>query len=854
MPIPQTDPGPFLSALGWVEDVGQIPLQALRGRFGASGRKIIDVLGDIPDALIPGDWIPSVGDEDPNVRPSELIGLDPMESPGLARAADIVGGAVTNPLTYVGARGGTIKAGMPLTEGTAIPGVSSLVQRGRDVIGAGVDLLPEGVREAASNTAAKVRRTANWLQIPEEGQALTGQAQGLGSQAARVASERVKQIYEGLSPAELEAVGEIAHGIQRQGADRQAWRALDDADLYLQGRADVRPDVVRKAVAERQILMDELASQENVFGQGLERGDYIQRQFDGDYFRDLEAPEFIPRQGGMPQAVKGRTLESRDDLLRFLQETPDAELNFNALEVDARRAAQQGRLVEKAEVGKRLTGKDDFVLSDPTMRGEVDKAIAEIARENPDYAYKLNNLWRGVPPRENNWFAKALHTGNRAFKSAATFGILIPRIGFSVRNRLSNLAQVLSVDAARGTVGSNAKRVLSDLWGAIDDGFIKMTGGAKARWSGSDLTKSLDHIENSYKQAGGSVPRFRELLGQHPEGQYLQEALDNGVLDSFVSSEELLTSLAKSPRKQFWDEVLNWPAALAQGVEQRMRLGTFMDLRKGGIAKDGADAARTVRDVALDYSVPGKENRTFRDFVPFGAFLSQNVKQQGKFIARNPVALTVTAPLFSDDENLPKYPWQEGQLSYPIGIDEQGNAQYLGAGGILPLEGLTAIPGFGSADAYRDIVGSLQPALKTGFAYLADRDPLTGQDFGEYNKVFGHDMGEAGRVANIVKQTGLVQPITGPLDQSANLLDERKSPMERALQATTGLRFLSVDPDQAKRQRIEQYLEANPAVRQFSGYYQQEGQEDPGLSDLLQQLQEAKERLKAKRQQAASVL
>ncbi len=858
MPPPGQDPGPFLSLLDWLNTAGEVPLNIARGRPGAAGRKALDFLGSIPDAALPGNWIPEFSTEEDDVTASEVLGIDPMRNPAGAKVADIIGGTVANPLSYVGLRGGTLKAGVPFTEGTAIPGVSSLVDKGKELAGAAWGKLPETVTEplaeGARATGERVRRTLNWLDVPDEGEALLRQASGAGYQAARTGEERLREIYKGLTPAELEAVGEIAHGINRGGhTDRAAWSVLSDADQYLAGRTDIRPDVVKQAAQARRELMDTLWSegqQANVFSPGSTTGTpgYISRQFSGDYFKDVEDPMFTFRKGAASGALKGReeALSTPEGLLRFMQQQPDVDLDFNALSADARRAAAQGRLVEKAAIGKNLTGIEGFSLAMPEHQAAVKTAIEDIAKGGQrDYAYKLQQAFQGQTPRGKNWFSQGLHGANKAFKGAATYGILLPRIGFSVRNRIGGMWQALSNEQARGTLGGNAQRAFSDLMGAFDDGYVKLGG---SRLTGSELTKSIDHIDQSFRAAGGSVNKFRELLKAGDKDGYLQEALDNRVLDDFVSSEQLMGELQRTPAKQRTMDILTWPAAIARGVEQRMRIGTYMDLRKSGVSAQ--DAAKTVRDTYLDYSVPGLANRTFRDIIPFGAFLSQNVKQQAKFLAAQPSVAVATSQLYGQDEGLPKYPWLEQQMAIPTGLDEQGNAQYLTSFG-LPIEGLTAVPGLGASDLYRDVVGSMQPLLKTGIAYAVDKDPFTGRDFGEYDKIMNQEAGKLGRAYNVLMGTGLTQAVGTPMGQIANLADERKSIAERALQFGTGMRFTSVDPDLAERQQLEDYLNTRPDIRTAPTYYQTG--EDDEVTQLLKDLRDAKARLKAKREASAAL-
>jgi hypothetical protein len=190
-------------------------------------------------------------------------------------------------------------------------------------------------------------------------------------------------------------------------------------------------------------------------------------------------------------------------------------------------------------------------------------------------------------------------------------------------------------------------------------------------------------------------------------------------------------------------------------------------------------------------------------------------------------------------------------MSVPAGLDENGNPQYI-TSLRLPFEGLAAVPGFDADDLYRDLGSPLQPLLKTAVSYATGKDTFTGGEFGQYDKILGEHMGETGRVYNNLKNTGVLQPFTAPVDQLTNLLDSRKSLSERAIQATTGVKMQSVDPDLAKKLELEKYLKDNPEVQQYTGYFQPKGEDmDAGLSELLSQLNDAKEKLREKRRLAA---
>ena len=77
----------------------------------------------------------------------------------------------------------------------------------------------------------------------------------------------------------------------------------------------------------------------------------------------------------------------------------------------------------------------------------------------------------------------------------------------------------------------------------------------------------------------------------------------------------------------------------------------------------------------------------------------------------------------------------------------------------------------------RNIVGSSQPLLKTLWGYGTGRDAYFGSKYGSYDKapewmqMLGADeRGEAGRIYQQIKNTGLIQPIESITNQFENTM------------------------------------------------------------------------------------
>jgi hypothetical protein len=876
----------------------QPALNILRGRPKSALKNIVDLGGDVVDTILPGDLIPHISEEDDLISPHEALGIDSHDSPTKAKIADIIGNTVLNPLTYLtggrGANGATYK----LPGGAEVPGLGKGVSKLKELAKSGYERLPEGAQDVGRKAAATVRRSMNWLDLTPEQEAQIASAKAHGDLVNDVNLKGVDEAYSPVTEAERGAVGDIMHGINRKGTDDRAlWETINNPDDYISSRTDIRPDVVRKTLEDRkQISLKQLDEPgifgdkhvyENSAGQRMKIDDLKaqrlideqegmihpntsiedyadQRGFTGkiadeplvkDYiYRKMTGMDKVDNELGIASPIKPRKeeLKTPEGLLQHLRANPKVDLEFDALKADAARASKQGKLASQAALGKNVLGMDDFTLANPEHMQKMRDFIAKAEKDpsQADFAYKLKNAFSGKPDR--NWFMKIMATANKPFKAAATYGFVLPNVAFNVRNRVGGLQQALSNDTARGTFGASASRALSDLYGAFDDGFVRATG--KGRLTGGELTKHLDAIETAMKGVGGDTALFRQRLGSMEGGKDLVDALDNGVLNNFVSGDEMLSRMSKSDKWSAAKNIMDWPAAIGQGLEQRMRLGTWLDLVKR--SKDPLSpsaAAKVIRDTYLDYDVPGVANRNMRDLVPFGAFMSQNLKQQAKFIAKHPVAGVVAGQLMGDsnDENI-KYPWMEGQTSLPIGLDETGNPQYITNFG-MPIEALASIPGgVSGSQNYKDIVGNLQPLLKTAIASSTGIDPFTGNDFGSYDKILGQPAGAIGRTYNNIKGTGILQPLEAMAKPVNIALDERKNVPEKLASYLTGVHIQSVDPDLAQRQKIEAYLKTRPDVKRAPSYYQTEA--DPETTDMLNQLKEAKAKLKAKREAAKAML
>lgn len=805
-PEPQ---GAFLSFLDWIDKPGQVVRNTLKGNFKGAAKNFGDFLLDPIDAVLPGDLIPELAGEEDKVSGSQLINVDEKEHPVLGFLADVGVGTLTDPLTYLG--------------GPLLKGVGAAAK-------AGLKASPKAA-EIVGKAGQAVRRVTGSQRLSPETRAMVDRARAAASNEKRAGLEQAKVALQGLNDDELNIVGDVIDNFKWK--DGKLIGKLVDSDMPAVDRVLLHPEVnagnadkIRKAVDETLKLGQAQKARPNIFKDNGLSDEYLMRKYSG---MDEEAGIDLATRN--PSPAKGRTLNTIEDVQGFLNEKPNVTFERNALKRAASRADAQGVLAQRAEIGKALGG-EAFAYTDDAAKKAVKEAIEALP---PEEAQVVGDLFNGMKGR--NWFESILASGNGIFKKYAVYGAVIPKFGSIVRNKIGGLYQTLANSEARGVIGGQAKRLGSDLADATTQAF-----GFK-RLSTGELTRSLDMIDDAFKASGGSAEGAFKLLP--PD---LADAMRNGVLDGYVSSEDLVREMAGSK----WTKaksVLDWPGKIFQGVESRMRLGAFLDLRKAG--KSAEDAGRIVKDTFYDYATTSTGQRLASDMIPFWKFATKATEQTGRLVAEKPWAGVAMSQIMQDRGD-PVYPWMEGKTNIPIGADEEGNDQYITGLG-LPFEAANMIPNPSGnwkdlgRDLERGVVGAANPLLKTAFSAIAGEDPYFQTPYGQYDKIPGiGNAGDIGQLYNQIAQTGMIQPLDSLLRTIGQATDPRHSTLTRLLDSLTGINVASVDPDRALQQQLQRALESNPDVQQYHSFFDRS--KDPETMALLQQYLEAKKKVKAKRQ------
>lgn len=801
--------GAFGNFLDWIGNTAQVGMNVARGNVGAAARHAVDFASGPLRAVDPFDLIGTLSRPEDNTSGADLLGIDRAEHPLLGFGADVGVGTALDPLSWV-------------------PG--SVVAKGASKAGKGVKVGAEalGASKLLDGAEQAVRRTFGAQRMTPETRAMVDRSRAASFGEKHAGFEQARSAFDDLNEPEQQIVGDVLDNFKWQG-DKLIGK-ISDSDIPAVDRVALHPEVtannadkIRRAVSETIRLGQEQKKLPGLFRDPADLSDeYLMRQYNG---MDEGSAEKMAM--GQSSAMKERTLPAQEDVMGFLNDPKNAGITYerNALKRVASRAEQQGSLAQRTEIGRSILG-PDYIHSDEAMRSAVEENISKLP---PEEAQVVMDMYKPGSMKGRTGVEKVLAWNNGLFKKYAVYGAFIPKFGSIVRNKISGIWQAAAEPGTRAVAFGQVRRLGSDLADAITQSF-----GLKKLQVG-ELSKSLDQIDAAYRASGGSMANAMKLLP--PD---LADAVKYGVTEGFVSSEDLLGEMAKTKWHRV-KSIMDWPGRMFQGVESRMRLGAFLDLKKAG--KSAEDAARATKDAFYDYAVSSRENRLARDIIPFFQFQAKAIPQTAKLLAEKP-AVAVALSQALNSESGPLYPWMQGKTNIPLGKDEEGNDQYATGLG-LPFEAANFIPA-SFRDAKKSIVGSSNPLLKTLFAELSGSDPYFETPYGSYDKIPGiGPAGEAGQIYNQVAGTGMIQPIDSLLRLIGGLTDDRHSAAIKALDLLTGVNVASVDPDLALQKQLQEMLSNNPDVQQHRSFYDKS--DDPETKKILEQYQEAKARVKAKR-------
>lgn len=883
---PYAPEGILPNLLRFVDRPGQVVRNVLRGNPGAALRQGADILGELIDAPLPGDWIPSATSREDYVSGSELVGME--QTPGFARTAvDIGVGLATDPLTYLsfgtipaakGIAGATAKhtmeLGIPFTGGKLRTPIAvadqamdplSLVARGADngitAITKKIDAARSGsiagakpgMTEGYEGFKAWARRAAGAENLSPEVRNRLNEASAEGGAAARLWNEKAQAAMKGLTPEERHLLTLANVGIDigslkptaKVTATPLSGNFLADVDTLAKtyGKDSTKLQQIAAKMSDiGQRQFDETVGKQAFYASPGQNQDYLQRQWFG---MDDAGAEFAT--GSLPRAFKERTITTPQEAAAFLNKG-DTGLELDAAKLMFSRASQQGKMLEKAHLARGLSPSSTSTLAD-NLATEARDAIKNTAGLTKDDQVALERMLSGMTARGD--MTGLLAKLSRPVKGAMVYGVVIPKFGSLVRNKIGMGMQAAATPGVREEAIKhlNPVNIFKEMGKAWDEAY-----GTTVFGKADDISKDMALIDDAFKNAKQTDDVQKNLVAAGRTD--LADAVKHGVMDGFVSTEEMVKEIARAPNMQKLADLYNAPGKMFQHMEQRGRLMTYKSLHQKG--KPTQEAARMTKDALYDYRINSPENRALRDVVPFAQFMVKSIPQQAKWMSQRPAVAAAAAPLFYDPsgEDAPVYPYMQGKSRIGYGEDATGNQQYLTGFG-LPMESLDVIPNLSDSplaagrDVAQGLLSSTQPVLKTIGAWATGRDPYFGTSFGSYDKIpLVGNAGDAGRIFNVAAGTGFLEPIGGgALRQIGNFFDERKSIGARGIDFLTGAKLTAVDPDIAQQRVISDYLETRPDIQQYRTYFKTE--DDPEFSNLMSELRAAKKRAKANKEAAA---
>lgn len=736
------------------------------------------------------------------------------------------------------------------------------------------------------------------------------------------AADTVKALFGDLTAEQRSTIGRIwheAHEAYQSGASRLVRETASDEATEFALRTQVRHEALERIADEAGMSYAEASRLMGGFDKAMQeiQGELVKlgvwpKAVDNPFYLPLQAghdvAEYMARGADKPafmkdlrnafanKTVKGlkdvftrrrkhETVEAFQETLREVArkhgvDVPEEGLVLTDIgDLMSRRLLAHNRTVERVTLFKEATERfglrkgDDVdryvraVLEPLRPRGTLEKVLGGGTLKIPTAGGKVREVpWAGL-----NFYLKAPLTilfpafHMRNMTSAVYMSFLDPDIGWEgAKGMFRAMRDGRLVKTLGGNSGSEQAKILQALWEPTEEAMDALAGITVGNYTAREIVSQARGVvtsDNVAREILDEVPGLLNEAGKLRADDLL--TLDR-VLKGDVNASTILNQFKKTDRGRLrgYLSVIKAGRDMASLIEDSFRLQGYMGLIKKGLTP--TEAARRVNRAYVDYAVQSGAERLVRDLIPFARFSLANTPVVLKEAAQRPQILApflqVQRSATGDEQNfLPEH--VRNTAAIPFGDDAEGNPKFLTGLG-LPFEQALANLGSVTPTGFRrQVLGALNPAIKTPLEAAANRSFYFGSEFGDFKRAPRFlPQGFPGVREFVTKEGKTLREVPGwvnawlvgalPSSRFASTLDkwfdENKGFLDKVLDTATGAKVYSVDQKRQARKAIEQFLSEaadRGEIGLIENFYARGGEEVPDeLQAALQALKQLRKR------------
>lgn len=428
---------------------------------------------------------------------------------------------------------------------------------------------------------------------------------------------------------------------------------------------------------------------------------------------------------------------------------------------------------------------------------------------------KVQKTWTN--PEEVQGIMKLWDDSLQMFKQSVTY----PFLAFHVRNAGSGVYNMWRDGAAD--------------WRSMKDAYKLLTSKA-------DLTDfaRADLVREAVSNRVAFLPHTKQFGDSLEGGSSFIKGLPGKI-----ENEGALAGIAGSVGKQWKDKPKNWVGnapgdpdlfwVVRQGkaagsfVEDWIRMSHYLAKRRQGF--DPTSAATAVRKYQYDYTLLTEmERKGFKRLIPWWSFSRNNLPPIMEELATNPARLSASIRASTsrpDNQFVPGY-LSEGP-AIPVPGAPPGTDRYLASLGLPFEDELIRMLGNVSqgklSRATQQAVGTLAPQLKFPIENAFGVQAHSGRRLEDLKATPGAELLSAlsPLSPNMANQLVGMTPLARFGTVSGQVLDERKDPIAKLLNLTTGGWVTDVDANKVRsvevRDRLQDLLRGTEGVTNWEKFY-----------------------------------